>query len=90
VAPPAAVDLVKANRDTGHIYHYGAATSGELKTGDKVTLEIDGDRRREGARLHSAGHALDVAMETIGKENATVKALVPASGYHFPDSPYVR
>ena len=36
------------------------------------------------ARIHSAGHALDVAMAALGY---TIR---PTKGFHFPDGPYVE
>ena len=45
---------------------------------------IDENKRRLYARLHSAGHLLDVAVSNIGL------SWQPGKGYHFPDSPYVE
>mmetsp|Transcript_49391 Transcript_49391/g.99425 ORF Transcript_49391/g.99425 Transcript_49391/m.99425 type:complete len:339 (-) Transcript_49391:182-1198(-) len=53
--------------------------------GQGLSLAVDQGRRRECARLHSAGHALDVAMAKIG--HAELKA---TKGYHFSDGPYVE
>ncbi|GAB5035029.1 alanine-trna acid forming aminoacyl-trna and related binding isoform 1 [Nannochloropsis oceanica] len=52
--------------------------------GQAVTLEIDADSRRLHSRLHSAGHALDVAVLQLGMQ------LRPSKGYHFQDAPYVE
>lgn len=49
--------------------------------------QIDEARRRLHARLHSAGHALDVAMARIGLGGECLK---PTKGYHFADGPYVE
>ncbi len=45
---------------------------------------MDEARRRECARLHSAGHALDEAMRILGF------SLVPTKGYHFADGAACR
>lgn len=49
--------------------------------------QIDEARRRLHARLHSAGHALDVAMARIGLGGECLK---PTKGYHFQEGPYVE
>ena len=51
-----------------------------------VTLHVDSRRRMESAKLHSAGHLIDAAMERCGL-GETMK---PSKGYHFPDGPYVE
>jgi Ser-tRNA(Ala) deacylase AlaX len=47
-------------------------------------MKINEEKRKLYARLHSAGHLLDIA---VGKLDLK---LVPGKGYHFPDSPYVE
>lgn len=42
-------------------------------------------RRRLHARLHSAGHAIDVAVAQAGHSH-----LKATKGYHFADGPYVE
>ncbi|CAE7533647.1 alaS [Symbiodinium natans] len=54
------------------------------KKGLEVTCVVDDARRRLCARLHSAGHLLDVAMMAAGFR------WKPGKGYHFPDGPYVE
>ena len=50
----------------------------------EFNMSINEEKRRLFARLHSAGHLLDIA---VGKLELK---LVPGKGYHFPDSPYVE
>jgi Ser-tRNA(Ala) deacylase AlaX len=50
----------------------------------EFNMKINGEKRKLFARLHSAGHLLDIA---VGKLDLK---LVPGKGYHFPDSPYVE
>lgn len=45
---------------------------------------MNADKRRLYARLHSAGHLLDIAVEKMGLK------WLPGKGYHFEDSPYVE
>lgn len=52
--------------------------------GDEVTCVVDGDRRERSARVHSAGHLIDAAMQRCGVE------LVAGKGYHCPDGAYVE
>lgn len=50
----------------------------------EVMSKIDEEKRRLFARLHSAGHLIDVAVRDIGFRWRAGK------GYHFPDAPYVE
>jgi len=88
------VDNVRVG-ENAIIYHYGTfqhemsenedgARCIPFRAGEKVKLEIDAARRRLHARLHSAGHALDVAVLRLGFE------LRPTKGYHFEDHPFVE
>merc|ERR1740121_2316009 len=49
-----------------------------------VTCQVDEQKRRIFARVHSAGHLLDVAVHDLGF------TWQPGKGYHFPDGPYVE
>lgn len=55
-----------------------------LPRGATMHQRIDENARQLHARLHSAGHLLDRAMELAGED------LVPGKGYHFPDRPFVE
>lgn len=84
------VDSVRSS-EGGVIHHYGTfkdedgnISSLPFHVGQAVTLEIDAASRRLHARLHSAGHALDVAVLQLGLQ------LRPTKGYHFHDAPYVE
>ena len=63
----------------GVVHHIGQFISGNFPPNQNVQLQIDVPRREFNARIHSAGHVIDVAMENIGIH------LVPTKGYHFPD-----
>ena len=58
----------------------------EQYSNSPVTLRVDGRRRLENAKLHSAGHAIDAAIARCGLG----EAMRPSKGYHFPDGPYVE
>ena len=49
----------------GKIGHIGVVTKGMIKTGDKVTLEVDAKKRALSARNHSATHLLQKALRTV-------------------------
>ena len=49
-----------------------------------MELKINGERRKLHARLHSGGHIVDMAVNSLGLD------WVPGKGYHFPDGPYVE
>jgi Ser-tRNA(Ala) deacylase AlaX len=50
----------------------------------QFNMKINEEKRKLFARIHSAGHLLDIA---VGKLDLKI---VPGKGYHFPDSPYVE
>jgi Ser-tRNA(Ala) deacylase AlaX len=55
-----------------------------IQLNDEFDMKINEDKRRLYARLHSAGHLLDISVNKIGLN------LVPGKGYHFQDGPYVE
>ena len=65
----------------------GTTSSSSFALGDEVTVHVDVDRRLLHARIHSAGHLLDVAMTNIGYGP---DVMVPAKGLHAPDQAYVE
>ncbi|KAA8490433.1 Alanyl-tRNA editing protein AlaX-M [Porphyridium purpureum] len=56
-------------------------------TGDVVNVQIDEQARRLNARIHSAGHLLDVAMSNIGLGPGL---LVPTKGSHTKELAFVE
>lgn len=68
------------------ILHVGKYTVGsEFKAGAGVKLSLDLAFRSTHARIHSAGHLLDIAMHRAQRPD-----LKPAKGYHFEAGPYVE
>ena len=69
------------------VLHFGKFTTegAKFEVGNEVTCQIDADFRTTNARIHSAGHLLDMAMNRAGK-----KELKPGKGYHFVEGPYVE
>jgi len=61
------------------VVHSGLWQGASAASGARASMRVDAKRRDSCARLHSAGHAIDAAMDRAGCE------LVPAKGYHFPD-----
>lgn len=47
-------------------------------------MKVDEEKRRLYARVHSAGHLLDIAVNQLGYQ------WVPGKGYHFPTGAYVE
>lgn len=70
--------------ETGTVFHFGEFESGNFNNGDLVKLEVDTDRRKLNARLHSAGHLIDIAAAKAGFGLKAIK------GYHFSDGPYIE
>lgn len=70
--------------ENGIVFHYGEFTEGAIKVGETVNLSIDQENRLQFAKIHSAGHLLDCAVEIVGLD------LIPTKGYHFADGSYVE
>lgn len=83
-SPRATFRVNEVRMKEGVVHHVGVFEHGTLSTGENVHLKIDEARRRLNARLHSAGHIIDVAVESLGKK------WVAGKGYHFPEGPYVE
>ncbi|PWT95863.1 MAG: hypothetical protein C5B53_10660, partial [Candidatus Melainabacteria bacterium] len=64
--------------------HIGTFAEGSFAPDELVKLSVMKERRMLNARLHSAGHLIDLAIQKLDLN------LKPAKGYHFPDSPYVE
>eukprot|EP00903_Cladosiphon_okamuranus_P008880 g8502.t1 len=80
---------VEMVRDVGGVIHHFGAISGSAswpEAGRPASLALDGPRRLRHAALHSAGHAVDMAV--VGAVGAGVFS--PLKGYHFEHSPYVE
>jgi len=71
------------NREENIVWHEVDTREG-LKEGAEVTLQINEDLRRLSARLHSAGHLIDMGVNKYGCDWEAGK------GYHFSDGPYVE
>lgn len=80
-----AVTALSVDRESDVVWHTLAPGPGSVEVGDTVAMRIDLAKRKLHARLHSAGHLLDAAMQRIGQT-----AIIPTKGNHFPDSPYVE
>ncbi len=64
------------------VQHIGTFTKGSFKVGEKVEGQIDEERRLYLARIHSAGHIVDMTMKELGL------GWIQGKGYHFPEGPY--
>jgi Ser-tRNA(Ala) deacylase AlaX len=67
------------------VVHLGRFEGPAFSVGDEARLRINRDKRELYARLHSAGHLVDVAVESL-----QLTDLKAGKGYHFPDGPYVE
>lgn len=76
-----AVFLVESVRldEKGNVHHIGTYQNGILSAGDTIDGIVDSKRREINTRLHSAGHVLDMAVDSLGLEWIATK------GQHFPD-----
>ena len=48
-------------------------------------MKIEAENRFDNARIHSAGHLIDIAINRAGRSD-----LKPSKGYHYPEGPYVE
>ena len=69
----------------GQVRHIGIFEQGTFSSGEIVQCEVDAERRLLHARLHSAGHVVDLALLAFPHINWK-----PGKGYHFPQGPYVE
>lgn len=69
------------------IWHIGSFEPADstFGLGSEVTCHVDEAKRRLFARIHSAGHLLDIAMAMAGRTD-----LQPSKGYHFAEGAYVE
>jgi Ser-tRNA(Ala) deacylase AlaX len=67
------------------IWHIGKFDKAPFSVNSKVQLKVDEQQRRLFARVHSAGHLLDVCMSRAGRSD-----LKPSKGYHFATGAYVE
>ncbi len=65
--------------ESGDAHHIGRFETGMFQAGDKVSCEVDHDRRAVNMRLHSAAHVIDMAVDTLGLD------WVAGKGQHYPD-----
>ena len=63
VSDSAEFSVTKTLKDGSLFVHVGTVTKGTLKSGDKVTAEVDTDRRDGIRRAHSATHILHWALQ---------------------------
>ncbi|GBF49529.1 alanyl-tRNA synthetase [Leptospira ryugenii] len=61
--------------------HMGLVLKGEIKTGDHVSLEIDGVRRKNLANHHSGTHLLNGALRRILGDHVSQKGSVVSPDY---------
>lgn len=64
--------------ENGSVQHIGTFKNGELKAGDVVNCKVDHERRAINTRLHSAGHVIDMAIDSLGLDWIATK------GQHYP------
>lgn len=74
MAPTGTLKVTDTRRVEGRVYHLGAL-EGEIKTGDKVLLEVDTASRAQNSRCHSAGHLVSAVLEQISPGQEPVRAV---------------
>jgi Ser-tRNA(Ala) deacylase AlaX len=64
--------------ENGVVHHIGSFKRGGLKAGDVVDGKVETNRRSINTRLHSAGHVIDMAIDSLGLDWVATK------GQHYP------
>lgn len=64
--------------ENGVVHHRGVIAKGSFNVGDGVTCEVNHERRMINTRLHSAGHAVDMAVDQLGLD------WIGTKGQHYP------
>ncbi len=70
--------------ESGTVQHIGEFTQETIAAGDRVTCVVDKQRREDNTRLHSAGHLLDMAVESLALP------WMPGKGAHYPHMSFVE
>jgi len=70
--------------DSDQIIHTGEIHGQASIPGQSVKCTIDHKNRELNSKLHSAGHAIDMAIKTLPYD------LKPNKGFHYPEGPYVE
>ncbi len=71
------VDEVRLD-ERGIVHHIGNMKQGEIHSSDEIKGIIDHERRAVNTRLHSAGHVIDMAIDSLGLDWVATK------GQHYP------
>lgn len=83
VGPYEVLELRTDHESNTIVHTLNTRNESTLLVDDEVLLKVDEPRRRYHARLHSAGHLLDVAVRRLDLP------LRPGKGYHHPTGAYV-
>jgi len=79
------LQLTEVFKDKDGVVHHQGVLEGTLPAvGTAVQGAIDVERRKLNSRLHCAGHLIDYAIQTLGKE------WKPGRGAHYPHMSFVE
>ncbi len=67
--------------EQGTVHHIG---EGQVQSGAEVHAKVDVSRRNNNTRLHSAGHVVDMAVDSLNL------SLTPQKGAHYPHMSFVE
>lgn len=72
------------DKNSDEIWHEINPQTTQFRINDKILMKINPEKRVHYARLHSAGHLIDICISNLNIGLNAVK------GYHFPEGPYVE
>ncbi len=70
--------------ESGTVQHSGEFVRGVFTVDDYIACTVDKQRRKDNTRLHSAGHLLDMAVESLALP------WIPGKGAHYPHMSFVE
>jgi len=73
----------------GRILHFGRFHEGSFSAGEMVEQQIDGARRDQNSRVHTAGHIIGLAVRRLAKSTAGLN-VVELKAQHYPDASFVE
>ncbi|MDO8266132.1 MAG: alanine--tRNA ligase-related protein [Candidatus Saccharibacteria bacterium] len=74
------IDVEEVRLDeNGNVHHIGTMSGGMFMVGEDVDCSVDTKRRTINTKLHSGGHVVDMAVDSLGLD------WIGTKGQHYPE-----